>query len=123
MLNCKLLKGKRPIFAFKVIVITAMNRIIENLKVNNPAIYQILQEQEKQKWEITSGTRYKTVSDTVSANSSIEYNIKSKPNQLCQHGVKYYFVRNCFYPKRWSSRITFGNRGRCARNDGSFIRT
>ena len=47
MLNCKLLKGKRPIFAFKVIVITAMNRIIENLKVNNPAIYQILQEQEK----------------------------------------------------------------------------
>lgn len=89
MLNCKLLKGKRPIFAFKVIVITAMNRIIENLKVNNPAIYQILQEQEKQKWEITSGTRYKTVSDTVSANSSIEYNIKSKPNQLCQHGVKY----------------------------------
>lgn len=46
-----------------------MNRIIENLKVNNPAIYQILQEQEKQKWEITSGTRYKTVSDTVSANS------------------------------------------------------
>ena len=52
MLNCKLLKGKRPIFAFKVIVITAMNRIIENLKVNNPAIYQILQEQEKQKWEI-----------------------------------------------------------------------
>ena len=51
MLNCKLLKGKRPIFAFKVIVITAMNRIIENLKVNNPAIYQILQEQEKQKWE------------------------------------------------------------------------
>ena len=39
--------------------------------------------------EITSGTRYKTVSDTVSANSSIEYNIKSKPNQLCQHGVKY----------------------------------
>lgn len=48
MLNCKLLKGKRPIFAFKVIVITAMNRIIENLKVNNPAIYQILQEQEKQ---------------------------------------------------------------------------
>ena len=40
-----------PIFAFKVIVITAMNRIIENLKVNNPAIYQILQEQEKQKWE------------------------------------------------------------------------
>ena len=89
MLNCKLLKGKRPIFAFKVIVITAINRIIENLKVNNPAIYQILQEQEKQKWEITSGTRYKTVSDTVSANSSIEYNIKSKPNQLCQHGVKY----------------------------------
>ena len=64
-----------------------MNRIIENLKVNNPAIYQILQE--KQKWEITSGTRHKTVSDTVSANSSIEYNIKSKPNQLCQHGVKY----------------------------------
>ena len=51
--------------------------------------YQILQEQEKQKWEITSGTRYKTVSDTVSANSSIEYNIKSNPNQLCQHGVKY----------------------------------
>jgi len=48
-----------------------------------------LQEQEKQKWEITSGTRYKTVSDTVSTNSSIEYNIKSKPNQLCQHGVKY----------------------------------
>lgn len=48
MLNCKLLKGKRSIFAFKVIVITAMNRIIENLKVNNPAIYQILQEQEKQ---------------------------------------------------------------------------
>ena len=45
-----------------------MNRIIENLKVNNPAIYQILQEQEKH---------------------SIEYNIKSKPNQLCQHGVKY----------------------------------
>ena len=82
MLNCKLLKGKRPIFAFKVIVITAMNRIIENLKVNNPAIYQILQEQEKQKWEITSGTRYKTVSDTVSANSSIEYNIKYKQNQL-----------------------------------------
>ena len=72
MLNCKLLKGKRPIFAFKVIVITAMNRIIENLKVNNPAIYQILQEQEKQKWEITSGTRYKTVSDTVSANSDAD---------------------------------------------------
>ena len=66
-----------------------MNRIIENLKVNNPAIYQILQEQEKHKCEITSGTRYKTVIDTVSANSSIEYNIKSKPNQLCQHGVKY----------------------------------
>ena len=73
MLNCKLLKGKRPIFAFKVIVITAMNRIIENLKVNNPAIYQILQEQEKQKWEITSGTRYKTVSDTVSANTFLNY--------------------------------------------------
>ena len=49
-----------------------MNRIIENLKVNNPAIYQILQEQEKQKWEITSGTRYKTVSDTVSANSHFD---------------------------------------------------
>ena len=71
MLNFKLLKGNLPIFAFKVIVITAMNRIIENLKVNNPAIYQILQEQEKQNSEITSGTRYKTVSDTFSANSSI----------------------------------------------------
>ena len=51
--------------------------------------YPRLIPQEKQKWEITSGTRYKTVSDTVSANSSIEYNIKSNPNQLCQHGVKY----------------------------------
>ena len=82
MLNCKLLKGKRPIFAFKVIVITAMNRIIENLKVNNPAIYQILQEQEKQKWEITSGTRYKTVSDTVSANSSIVFRSVEQPKTI-----------------------------------------
>ena len=80
MLNCKLLKGKRPIFAFKVIVITAMNRIIENLKVNNPAIYQILQEQEKQKWEITSGTRYKTVSDTVSA--ILQLNITLNLNRI-----------------------------------------
>ena len=66
-----------------------MKRNKENLKINNPAIYQTLQEQEKQKWKISSVTRYKTVRDTVSANSSIEYNIKSKPNQLCQHGVKY----------------------------------
>ena len=56
-----------------------MNRIIENLKVNNPAIYQILQEQEKQKWEITSGTRYKTVSDTVSANSAVVFRISKQP--------------------------------------------
>ena len=59
-----------------------MNRIIENLKVNNPAIYQILQEQEKQKWEITSGTRYKTVSDTVSANSSIVFRSVEQPKTI-----------------------------------------
>ena len=73
-------------------------RLLNYFEINNGEYYFVdlpgygyakVNKQEKQKWEITSGTRYKTVSDTVSANSSIEYNIKSKPNQLCQHGVKY----------------------------------
>ena len=52
-----------------------------------------------------------------------KYTNRNIDNVLSFLKQKYYFVRNCFYPKRWSSRITFGNRGRCARNDGSFIRT
>ena len=76
-------KGSRAVYDNEAEKIAKLQDNVKDL------LLYINEEQEKQKWEITSGTRYKTVSDTVSANSSIEYNIKSKPNQLCQHGVKY----------------------------------
>ena len=41
-----------------------MNKYVEHLKAKNPMINRVLCEQEKCKWEITQGVRYKTVSDT-----------------------------------------------------------
>ena len=66
-----------------------MNSFTEKLKASNPAICQILCEQEKHKWEITKGVHYKTVNDTSSYEVSFKRNINLKNDIVCPPGVKF----------------------------------
>lgn len=66
-----------------------MNKYVEHLKAKNPMINRILCEQEKHKWEITQGARYKTVSDTSAYEMSFEKFANLKNNTVCPHGVKF----------------------------------
>lgn len=66
-----------------------METYVEKLKAKNPMINQILCEQERHKWEITRGSRYKTVSDTSAYRESFEKFANFKTNTVCPLGVKY----------------------------------
>lgn len=66
-----------------------MNKYVEHLKAKNPMINRVLCEQEKCKWEITQGARYKTVSDTSAHEMSCEKFTNLKNNIICPHGVKF----------------------------------
>lgn len=46
----------------------AMNRseqLMNSIKKNSPGVYQILKKQMAQKWEITTGTKFKTTDQTT----------------------------------------------------------
>lgn len=66
-----------------------MESYLEKLKADNPIIGKILREQEKNKWEITQGRQYKTVSNTSASKVSFEEYTSLKSDLICQLGVKY----------------------------------
>ena len=62
-----------------------MNSILDNIRKNNPVVFSILQEQNRQPWELFKSTSGKTVEHTANMGVCNEVN----KEKLCQLGVKY----------------------------------